>query len=75
MAETQTGLHDARVVLDEPVAEGLFRVVFSAPTLAPLLEAGQFVNVAVPGDASQLLRIPLSFSRADAALLGSNARE
>lgn len=67
MAETQTGLHDARVVLDEPVAEGLFRVVFSAPTLAPLLEAGQFVNVAVPGDASQLLRIPLSFSRADAA--------
>lgn len=60
-------LHDVTVVSNEPVAEGLMRVVLSAPALAAALEAGQFVNLAVPGDASQILRIPLSFSRADAA--------
>lgn len=60
------GVHDFEVVSNEPVAEGLMRIVLSAPALAAGLEAGQFVNVAVPGDASQILRIPLSFSRADA---------
>lgn len=64
-AGEQAGLHDFTVVSNEPVAEGLMRVVMSAPTLAFRLGAGQFVNVAVPGDASQILRIPLSFSHAD----------
>ena len=60
-------VHDFAVVSNEPVAEGLSRIVLSAPALAAALRPGQFVNVAVPGDASQVLRIPLSFSRADAA--------
>lgn len=66
MSAAGTGLHNASVVANEPTAEGLMRIVLSAPELAPELAAGQFVNVAVPGDASQLLRVPLSFSCADA---------
>lgn len=61
-----TGLHDASVVTNEPVAEGVFRIVLLAPTLASELTPGQFLELAVPGDASQVLRIPLSFSGASA---------
>ena len=65
MSAPAVGLHEFSVVSNEPAAEGLMRVVLSAPALARELSAGQFVNVAVPGDASQVLRVPLSFSRAD----------
>lgn len=61
----KAGLHSFQVVSNEPVADGLNRIVLSAPDLAFRLRAGQFLNVAVPGDASQILRIPLSFSRAE----------
>lgn len=61
------GVHDFTVVSNEPVADGLVRIVLRAPELAAALAPGQFVNVHVPGDASQILRIPLSFSHADAA--------
>ncbi len=60
-------VHDFAVVSNEPAADGLMRIVFSAPELAAALAPGQFVNVRVPGDASQILRVPLSFSHADAA--------
>ena len=66
MTAAATGLHDFTVVTNESVADGLMRVVLSAPDVAFQMEAGQFLNVAVPGDASQILRIPLSFSHADA---------
>ena len=55
-------LHEFEVVSNERVAEGLFRLVFRAPDLASSLEAGQFVNIHVPGDPSQIVRIPVSFS-------------
>lgn len=42
------------------------RMVFEAPALASALEPGQFMNLEVPGDASHILRIPLSFAAADA---------
>ena len=67
MGNAVTGLHEASVVSNEAVAEGLWRVVLSAPSLAGELQGGQFMNVAVPGDASQILRLPLSFSHADVA--------
>ena len=35
--------------------------------VAALLAPGEFVEISVPCDASQVLRVPLSFSRADAA--------
>lgn len=60
-------VHDFTVVTNERVADGLMRIVFSAPELASALAPGQFVNIHVPGDASQILRVPLSFSCADAA--------
>lgn len=55
-------LHEFEVVSNERVAGGLFRLVFRAPDLASSLEAGQFVNIHVPGDPSQIVRIPVSFS-------------
>ena len=66
MSAAGLGVHEFSVVSNERVADGLMRVVLLAPELAGALRAGQFVNVAVPGDASQILRIPLSFSHADA---------
>ena len=66
MSAAAASVHDFTVVSNEPVADGLMRIVLSSPELAASLEAGQFVNVHVPGDASQILRIPLSFSHADA---------
>ena len=59
-------MHDFEVVSNQEIAEGIFSLVISAPKLASALKPGQFVNIAVPGDASSLLRVPLSFYRADA---------
>ncbi|MDO4429539.1 MAG: dihydroorotate dehydrogenase electron transfer subunit [Atopobiaceae bacterium] len=59
-------VHEFTVALNEGVADGLMRIVFRAPELAAALAPGQFVNIHVPGDASQILRVPLSFSCADA---------
>lgn len=59
-------MHDFEVVSNREIADGIFSVVISAPKLASALKPGQFVNIAVPGDASSLLRVPLSFYRADA---------
>lgn len=67
MSAEGLAVHDFTVVSNEPAADGLMRVVMDAPELAASIRAGQFVNVAVPGDASQILRVPLSFSHADAA--------
>ena len=66
MTADKTGLCEFTVVSNEAVADGLMRIVLSAPDVAFRMRAGQFLNLAVPGDASQILRIPLSFSYADA---------
>lgn len=55
-------LHDFTVVSNEKIADGVFSLVISAPRLAGSLKPGQFVNIAVPGNAMSLLRIPLSFA-------------
>ena len=67
MSASGLGVHEFEVVSNEPAADGLMRIVLSAPELAAAIKPGQFVNVSVPGDASQILRVPLSFSCADAA--------
>lgn len=59
-------MHDFEVVSNQEIADGIFSLVISAPKLASALKPGQFVNIAVPGDASSLLRVPLSFYRSDA---------
>ena len=58
-------MHDFEVVSNEEIAEGIFSLVILAPRLASALKPGQFVNIRVPGDASELLRIPLSYVSAD----------
>lgn len=59
-------VHDCTVVANEPIARDVFALRISAPALASALEPGQFVNIAVPGNAMSLLRIPLSYAAADA---------
>lgn len=59
-----TGTHEFEVVRNERVAEGIWRMR-CATEVAALLGPGQFVNVGVPGDGSHILRVPLSFARAN----------
>lgn len=61
----KTNLHEFVVQENEQVAEGLWRMRCNT-ALAAELAPGQFVQVSVPADASHILRIPLSFARADA---------
>ena len=58
-------LHDFIVVENEPVAADMWRLVIQAPALAQTIKSGQFESFNVPGDPSQIVRIPLSFSAAD----------
>ena len=60
-----TSEHPFEVLSNEEVARDVFRMRCATP-VASELAPGQFVNIAVPGDGSRILRIPLSFSRADA---------
>lgn len=60
------GLHEFVVMANEEVAEDTYRLEISSG-VSQRLEAGQFINIAVPGDATHILRIPLSFSRTDPA--------
>ena len=59
-------MHDFEVISNEKIAEGVFSLVISAPRLAAALKPGQFVNIRVPGNAMELLRLPLSYVAADA---------
>ncbi len=63
--KSRARLFDFTVRSNERVAEDSFAMLVECE-VAPLLSPGEFVEVGVPGDASQLLRVPLSFSRADA---------
>lgn len=54
------------VLANEAVAEDIWRMRCHT-SVATSIAPGQFVNIAVPGDVSHVLRIPLSFSVADAA--------
>lgn len=58
-------MHDFEVISNEKIADGIFSLVILAPRLASALKPGQFVNIRVPGDPSELLRVPLSYVAAD----------
>ena len=53
------------VALNEPLAPGMQRVRLYCPELADSIEPGQFFNLYVPGDPSQILRLPFSWSAKD----------
>ena len=61
-------VHDFTVVANEPVAQGVFRLTIEVPRLAVAIRPGQFMSFAVPGDRTQLVRVPVSFSAADPVL-------
>ena len=44
-------MHDVTVVSNEPIADGVYALVINAPKLAQTIKPGQFVNIAVPGNA------------------------
>lgn len=58
-------LHEFIVVINEPVACDMWRLVIRASKLAQTIKPGQFESFYVPGDPSQIVRIPLSFSAVD----------
>lgn len=60
-----TSLHPFEVVSNEPAARGIYRMILRSDVAAQL-KPGQFMNITVPGDASHLLKVPLSFKVADA---------
>ena len=60
-------LHKARVSKLEPVADKIFLLELAAPELARDFRPGQFMGLAVPGDPSQIVRVPLSSSGTDVA--------
>ena len=57
--------YDFTVMRNEPVAQGIWRLVITSE-VARTIEPGQFMNLRVPGDGAHILRIPLSFKHADA---------
>ena len=62
---SSAALHSFEVLRRETLARDTYRMALSC-AVAETIRPGQFVEIAVPGDASHILRIPLSFSRADA---------
>lgn len=64
MREGSASLFDFVVDANERVATDIWRIKVRSK-VAAALAPGQFVNLAVPGDGSHILRIPLSFSRLD----------
>ncbi|MBQ9006563.1 MAG: dihydroorotate dehydrogenase electron transfer subunit, partial [Atopobiaceae bacterium] len=64
MDTDQASLHDFTVELNEPAAEGVYRMRIRS-SVAHDMQPGEFMNLSVPGDGSHILRIPLSFSRID----------
>ncbi|WP_028264196.1 dihydroorotate dehydrogenase electron transfer subunit [Atopobium fossor] len=63
---SRTQLHEFTVVDNVPVAAGLNKIVIKSDLLAQKIIPGQFVHIAVPGDASHIVRIPVSYSASDA---------
>lgn len=56
-------LEDAVIVANEEIAPQVHVVTLSAPRCAGLCLPGQFVHIMVPGDATELLRLPFSVHR------------
>ncbi len=56
-------MHPVSVVSNEAIAKDTWRICLHAPDLARDLQAGQFVNLDVPGDRRHLLRLPFAPAR------------
>ena len=56
---------DAKVLSSDLLAEGLIRIILSAPEIAKDAKAGQFIHMLVP-DNAHVLRRPISLMAMDA---------
>ncbi len=56
-------VHSVSVISNEEIAQDTWRIVLRAPDLAREIQAGQFINLGVPGDRRHLLRLPFAPSR------------
>lgn len=65
MEQSFTTQHSFTVISNESIARDLWRMRI-ASDVAQTIRPGQFMNLSVPGDGSHILRIPLSFKRANA---------
>lgn len=63
--QARPALYDFRVMRSEMLSEDVCEMWVYAKGLAGVLQAGQFVNVEVPGDKSHILRIPLAWAQKD----------
>lgn len=60
-------LHEFTVLENVEIARDIFSLTIIAPALARTIRPGQFVNIAVPGNPADILRVPLSYAGADPA--------
>lgn len=58
--------YDFKILENEQLAPQMMRLRLECPELALSIEPGQFMNLRVPGDPSEILRLPFSWSRKDA---------
>lgn len=65
VASVHQALHDCFILSNIEVCEDIFELVLLNDALAQTLEAGEFVDIQVPGNPTQLIRVPLSFSHVD----------
>lgn len=59
-------IHEYVVMENVPIAKDIYALRISS-NVAEDLKPGQFMNFAVPGDPTQILRIPLSFAHTDSS--------
>lgn len=57
--------YDFKIILNEDIAPGMRRIRLQCPELARTILPGQFMNIQVPGDPSEILRLPFSWSVKD----------
>lgn len=62
MSKTPTRVHEVEVVTTVKVAPQIFVTVLRCPEVASTIQPGEFFNLWVPGDASEVLRLPFSYS-------------
>jgi dihydroorotate dehydrogenase electron transfer subunit len=65
MDRGKVGQHAFVVRSNERVAEGVWRMTIESD-MALCIHPGQFMDLAVPGNAAHILRLPLSFARSSA---------
>lgn len=62
MGSVPAGIHEVEFMDTVRIAPGIFETVLKCPPVAQTIQPGEFLNLKVPGDNSEILRIPFTFS-------------